>query len=87
MLLDGHAVAKAATGDQVEVVLPLTPFYVESGGQISDLGTIGSDDWEIQVTDVRRPVPGLIVHAGQVLRGAAEDRGPGRGECGRASPA
>ncbi len=57
-------------------MLPETPFYVESGGQVSDTGFItryegDSDDiiWEITITDTRRPVPGLIVHTGEVMGG------------------
>ena len=40
-------------GDKVEVLLPETGFYVESGGQVSDTGTIISagkaQSWEIRV--------------------------------------
>ncbi len=73
----GQRVTSSQVGDKVEVVLPLTPFYVESGGQVSDTGFItryqGDTDeivWEITVTDTRRPVPGLIVHVGEVTAGA-----------------
>ena len=40
ILSDGQIVKSAKEGDQVEVVLPLTCFYVESGGQASDTGFI-----------------------------------------------
>ena len=62
-------------GDEVEVVLAATPFYVESGGQVSDTGFIarsgedGTLEWKVDVTDARRPVPGLIVHVGRVVEG------------------
>jgi alanyl-tRNA synthetase len=76
LLRDGQSVESAQPGDKVEVVLPITPFYVESGGQVSDIGVIaegvgaGSEPrWEIRVTDVRRPVPGLVVHVGEVVHG------------------
>ena len=77
MLKDGQMVSQASAGEEVEVVLPVTPFYVESGGQVSDVGTIvhfceGSDQpaWVIRVKDVRRPLSGLIVHIGQVESGS-----------------
>jgi alanyl-tRNA synthetase len=78
LLKGGKPVSSAHEGDKVEVVLPLTLFYVESGGQVSDAGYIArylSDEteeptWEIRVDDVRRPVPGLIVHVGEVTKGA-----------------
>ncbi len=76
LLRDGQPVRVARPGDKVEVVLPVTPFYVESGGQVSDRGYIGryvegreEPIWEIRVDDVRRPVPGLIVHIGEVVTG------------------
>lgn len=77
LLSGGRRVTSARVGDKVEVVLPETPFYVESGGQVADTGFITryvdeeSDDklWEIVVSDTRRPVPGLIVHVGEVSEG------------------
>jgi len=68
----GQAVAAAENGESVGVVLPETAFYIESGGQVSDTGTIRSangQNWEIAVEDVGEPVDGLIVHYGKVVRG------------------
>jgi alanyl-tRNA synthetase len=72
----GQSVASARPGDKIEVVFPRTSFYVASGGQVADTGAIAtfkpnSDEplWEIQVSDVRRPAAGLIVHVGEVTRG------------------
>ena len=71
-------VRHANRGDRVEVVLAETPFYVESGGQMSDTGLIAGGpvlgeeadpEWVIEIDGVRRPVPGLIVHAGYVDTG------------------
>ena len=39
---------------RVAVMLRETPFYVESGGQISDRGTIAGEGWKIEVDEVRR---------------------------------
>ncbi len=67
---DGQAVDSAQEGDEVELVLTATPFYVESGGQISDTGMIVQDgEWKVAVSDVRRPLAGLIVHIGEVVSG------------------
>jgi alanyl-tRNA synthetase len=77
LIQDGKAIQSAHVGDKIEVVLPETSFYVESGGQVADTGHIsryveGREEpiWEIRIDDVRRPVPGLIVHFGEVLAGA-----------------
>ncbi len=39
---------------RVAVMLRETPFYVESGGQISDRGSITGNGWKIDVDEVRR---------------------------------
>ena len=76
ILRDGQPVPSVEVGERVEVVLAETCFYVESGGQVSDIGTIsaypdGSVEpaWEIAVEEMRRPLPGLVVHVGQVTLG------------------
>ena len=76
LLVNGEPVQVARPGDRVEVVLPATCFYVESGGQVSDTGHIarypeggGDPLWEIEVEDTRQPIPGLIVHIGRVKSG------------------
>jgi alanyl-tRNA synthetase len=78
LVVNGHAVESASFGEQVEVILPKTGFYIESGGQVNDEGVIrslsgeksaGGGDWEIEVTNVRRPSAGVIVHVGEVVSG------------------
>ena len=69
ILRDGESVDSAAVGDRVEIVLALTPFYVEAGGQVSDTGVIEGDGWTVDVEDARQPVGGLIVHIGEVVEG------------------
>ena len=39
---------------RLAVLLRETPFYAESGGQISDQGEIVGDGWRVQVDDVRK---------------------------------
>jgi alanyl-tRNA synthetase len=71
LLRSGEPVGEASPGERVAAVLPRTPFYVESGGQVSDTGGLvaTTGDWEIAVEDVKRPLVGLIVHLGTVVRG------------------
>ncbi len=69
ILRDGEQVERAGVGDRVEVVLDFTPFYVESGGQVSDTGVIEGEGWTVDVEDARQPVGGLVVHGGEVVEG------------------
>ncbi|NPV86069.1 MAG: alanine--tRNA ligase [Anaerolineae bacterium] len=72
LVRDGEAVDVVEVGNTVEVVLPSTGFYVESGGQVSDTGSIcsiQSPQWEIKVESVYRPAAGVIAHVGQVVAG------------------
>ena len=59
-------------GAEVELVLDSTPFYAEAGGQLADHGTIRlANGALVQVTDVQKPIPGLVVHRGRLLEGEA----------------
>ena len=71
IFLDGHPVQSSKTGDEIEVILPETGFYVEAGGQVSDTGIMRSadDSWEIEIQGMRKPAAGLITHVGIVTRG------------------
>jgi len=72
----GQSVQSVSFGDQVQVILPKTGFYIESGGQVDDTGYIRSfgsstaeGNWEIEVTSMRRASAGVIVHVGEVISG------------------
>jgi alanyl-tRNA synthetase len=83
LIVEGQLVSEAQFGDQVEVILPQTGFYLESGGQVADSGVIrsislplnaenlGGDGggWEIEISQARRPAAGVIVHQGEVVSG------------------
>jgi alanyl-tRNA synthetase len=48
-------------GPRVELVLKENPFYAESGGQVSDVGTVGSTDWSLAIDSVRKDAKGTVV--------------------------
>ncbi len=60
----------ASAGDEVTVILDVTPFYGEAGGQVGDRGTIRVlGEMRFDVRDTQKPLAGLIVHEGQVEEG------------------
>lgn len=69
ILASGRKVSRAATGDEIELVLAETPFYAEAGGQAADTGLITGDGFVVEVLDVQRPIKGLSVHKAIVREG------------------
>lgn len=69
-LLKGDRLVKEAVdGENVEVVLDVTPFYPEGGGQVGDHGLLIGPEGRLEVTETSRPVPTMIVHKGTVRSG------------------
>jgi alanyl-tRNA synthetase len=64
----GAAVAKAAVGQSVQIVLNQTPFYAESGGQVGDAGTLRTETGAARITDTRKS-QGLILHIAEITEG------------------
>ena len=70
LVSDGARVSSARAGQQVEIVTTATPFYVEAGGEVSDTGHVtAGNGLDVHVVDTRRPVPGLVIHVGEVVAG------------------
>jgi alanyl-tRNA synthetase len=78
LLVDGVPAPAATAPADVEVVLDVTPFYAEMGGQLADHGTIVLDGGAtIEVDDVQAPVKGLPVHRGRLVEGTVTLDEPG----------
>jgi len=69
LVKDGQQVVEIGEGEEAEVVLAATPFYAEAGGQVADTGWIETEYGKCYISDVKRPVEGVIVHRGQVVQG------------------
>jgi alanyl-tRNA synthetase len=69
ILKGDRLVKEAAEGDEVEVVLDVTPFYAEGGGQVGDQGTLAGPEGLVDVFDTTRPAPTVILQKGRVRKG------------------
>jgi alanyl-tRNA synthetase len=69
MAADAKLLLLRAEGDAVDIVLDMTPFYAEGGGQVGDSGRIVTPNGEAEITSVRR-LGGVFVHSGRVVRGS-----------------
>jgi alanyl-tRNA synthetase len=63
------AVEAAGEGEEADLLLDVTPFYAESGGQLADRGRIVGDGVEAEVLDVKKAPHGQHLHHVRVVRG------------------
>jgi alanyl-tRNA synthetase len=70
LVVDGALAESVAAGATVEIVTDRTPFYGEQGGQQGDHGEITTAAGaSVAIEDTQKPVAGLVVHRGQVVKG------------------
>ncbi len=68
ILRAGQLVADAHEGDECTVILDVTPFYPEGGGQVGDRGNLRARSGVFLVEDTRAE-GGAIAHRGRVTEG------------------
>jgi alanyl-tRNA synthetase len=73
ILKGDRLVKEAREGDEVEVVLDVTPFYAEGGGQVGDQGMLVGTEGRLEIKETTRPVPTMIVHKGRVSQGRIQE--------------
>jgi alanyl-tRNA synthetase len=66
-------IKEAVEGDEVELVLDVTPFYPEGGGQVGDQGLINGPEGRVEIRETTRAAPGLILHKGIVRAGRVRE--------------
>jgi len=68
LIKKNKAVEEASEGEEAEIVLDMSPFYGESGGQVGDSGTIRADGLKFEVSYTKK-INDILVHSGIVKRG------------------
>ncbi|MFS0780813.1 alanine--tRNA ligase [Bacillus sp. 1P06AnD] len=70
---NGEKQAEASEGEEVQVILNVTPFYAESGGQIADSGFIVNEDMKATVLDVQKAPNGQNLHRVKIENGTLKE--------------
>lgn len=69
LYVDGVAVDTVAEGQEAVVVLDVTPFYAESGGQVGDSGQLLGPDLVFDVADTQKLQESVHGHHGTLRQG------------------
>ncbi|MBP2634160.1 MAG: alaS [Firmicutes bacterium] len=69
ILKEGSVVKEAFDGDEIAVILDVTPFYAEGGGQAGDTGIIAGSLGKIEVINTKKLPDGTIYQLGHVSEG------------------
>ena len=69
ILKDGEMTENLSTGDKAVVVLDVSPYYAESGGQVSDHGKMFTADGFFKVESVTKDEDGHFLHFGEMKEG------------------
>ncbi len=60
-------------GDEGEIILEVTPFYAEAGGQVGDRGIIEGENSSAIVKDTKRVLENIIVHHVKMEKGSISE--------------
>ncbi|MDU2065315.1 MAG: alanine--tRNA ligase [Sporomusaceae bacterium] len=69
---DGKVVDRVHDGEDAAVILAVTPFYAEGGGQVGDTGFLTVPTGRIAVTNTKKLPDGTVYHLGHVVEGTIE---------------
>lgn len=66
---DGQMVDELSDGEEAGIILDVTPFYAEGGGQVGDVGIFTSELGKIRVSNAKKLPDGTIYHVADVEEG------------------
>ena len=70
LLQTDDSVDEGKEGDELQIILDITPFYAESGGQIGDEGMLEWPEGKAIVLRTKKSSQGLFLHQARILRGS-----------------
>ncbi len=69
ILVGDRPAPEAKEGQEVELLLDVTPFYPEGGGQVGDQGFLQGPEGRVEIRETAKPIPSMVVHKGVVRSG------------------
>jgi len=69
LVVEGGGAETIEAGQEAGIILDITPFYGEMGGQLGDTGEIRGQAGRFEVTNSVRVPPDITVHQGKVVEG------------------
>ena len=66
---DGESCDELDAGEEGLVVLDISPFYGESGGQVGDAGWLTTETARCEVLDTQKKGEGVLIHVGRLAEG------------------
>ncbi|MDG4655421.1 alanine--tRNA ligase [Ectobacillus antri] len=73
LLQNGEYAQVVNAGEEAQLILDVTPFYAESGGQIADEGQLIAEGVKVAVKDVQKAPNGQNLHKVVVLEGTLQE--------------
>lgn len=72
LLQAGKVVSEARDGEDVAIIVDVTAFYAEGGGQVGDAGEMITQTGRIEIKNTKKLPDGTIYHIGHVVEGFVE---------------
>ncbi|QED48735.1 alanine--tRNA ligase [Cytobacillus dafuensis] len=66
---DGQLIEEVSIGEEIQLMMDVTPFYAESGGQIADKGVLEAEGLKVSIKDVQKAPNGQNLHKAVVEAG------------------